>query len=281
MLIAVNDLDPKMKKLKTLDGLKQEVDWNYVKAFAQNGLGRGLVGHSTQHPAFRMLGEIKGKKALDLVFKKGHFFSFSEMKTLRKNCFYLYDYVWHAANRIRRYEITPSDHKKKRPHTPFLHWPTFFSHFHKRWRKKIQICQKFIRPSQIGHDAKRHWFFAYLMNFINLEKMGYAYDCFDRSWGPQWGKSLEFNSGRMCSLKSLNGAFPKGVSFMKTLLALRKPHFQYITNDGGLGGSGENIYHWVFSRGKHLKCADHIEKENLRYRKRPPFFPKNISWEDF
>ena len=288
ILIGVDDGDPRMAKIKTLDELKKKVNWDYVKAFAENGLGRTLFSRE-QKPAYRLLGDIEEKNALDFAFNKGHFFSLKEMDRLKKSCFSLYDYLWQSAQKIRkkkvpryrqRYDFLLEDATSD---SLYRHWQGFFWPFYKKYGNRLQTCQKFVRPSQIAQNYKRHWFFAYLMGFIHLEILDYYYSCAQGDWVKN---SVLANSKRRfhiaenkyCSRKRLNQAFPQSVTQMTRLSALKRNHFRYITYDSGVGNSGEKIYSWVFSNGKGLGCSPH-SRDGARGGKE--IFPSDIRWENF
>lgn len=100
VLIAVNHSDPRYEKITNMTQLKKRENWNYFKAFMENGFGRTKNG-PFEAPAYRMVGEIEGKEALNFAVKKGHKFKFSEMKKLRNSCQKLYDYLWEGSQVVR------------------------------------------------------------------------------------------------------------------------------------------------------------------------------------
>ncbi len=313
VFIAVNDLDPAMKKLKNLAELKRKVNWAYVKAFAQNGFGRNIAGF-VEKPAYRMVGEIEGREAVDFVFKRGHLFEFSEINSLRKNCFHLYDYIWRSVQHVkgmtkkrdvllsakeeldRLGEIkkgkTSNAIKERKRNFLLLRkiekelniissWPKFFQHFYKNYGERFRTCQKFVRPSNIRQDYKRHWFFAYLANFMNLERAGYYYNCVRKGWIENFALSsgkryYDFKKDRFCTAEELDLAFETSIDVMTGLANSSRNHFRYIAYDSGVGASREKIYSWVFSNGKKLSCTS-----KLRQRQKIAIFPADVSWNGF
>ena len=220
VLIGVNDDDPNMQKIKTLSELKKKVRWAYVKAFAQNGYGRAVNGNRDE-PAYRLVGEIDAPKALDFAFKKGHYFSFKEINSLRKNCFHLYDYMWKKSLEVRknmrqkvtkekksladitkqadrlnklrnfglstvisdeRYEVETTKAEKQIKETRVSSFINFFNYFYKDYGERFRTCIRFVRPSTVNDNLERHWFFSYLANFFYLEKVGYYFSCNRGSW---------------------------------------------------------------------------------------------------
>ncbi len=333
ILVAVNDRDPAMAKIKTMTELKLAVDWNYVKAFAQNGFGRSILAFG-ENPAYRIVGEAEAENILDFVFEHGHQFEPKEMAGLKKNCFLLYDYIWNSVQRIHR-QSRPNgkakgglDEREKEViqepartsddnllvrlkqievglsrsnvvqdnadagitgYSPKLqqstpnaeqtppnagNWPSFFQHFYKNYKDRFHTCQKYVRPANIGHDHKRHWFFAHLAAFTHLEELGHSYDCLEGAWNRNSTSSIERQN--FCSAKKLNLAFKSSVTAMENLANLGREHFRYITYDSGVGASREKIYNWVYVDAKGLSCMTGNSRPHLTR-----IFPENVWWEDF
>lgn len=221
VFVGVNKFDPKFSDVNTLEELKKKVDWPYVKAFAQNGWGRSVAG-TIPEPAYRMVGEVPAEKAIEFAFRAGHLFSFQEINSLRKNCFYLYDYLWRSLNKVRKNmekNIASAtdqvaldlekeaqrirDMKNFSLNTVFadkaeddirsseggieeeralVDFKRFFQYFYDRYGERYKTCSKFVRPANHRQDANRAWFFAYLNNWFHLEELDYYYLCSRRSW---------------------------------------------------------------------------------------------------
>ena len=326
VLVAVNDLDPNMRGIKTLSELKFEVDWDYVKAFAQNGFGRGLLAFG-ENPAYRIVGEVEAEEILDFISEHGHYFEPKEIVGLKKNCFHLYDYIWNSVQRIRlstreqkekdksiiqEPQVTSDDtllvrlkqievglgksnvvkddanagitgyipmppvtrpnKSKARPDTD---WPLFFQHFHQNYRDRFLTCQKYVRPSNISHDHKRHWFFAYLAAFIHLEELGQSYDCLAGAWNRSENRAT-IERKESCTTSKLNLAFTSSIGVLKKLASLGQEHLRYITYDSGIGASREKIYNWAYADAKDLSCVSGKSKPLSK-----SIFPENVKWDNF
>lgn len=101
VLIGINAEDPRYSNITNLTQLKKKINWNYFKAFMENGFGRTKNG-PFEAPAYRMVGEVPGKEALKFALNKGHLFKFEEMRRLRSSCEKLYDYLWEGSKVVRK-----------------------------------------------------------------------------------------------------------------------------------------------------------------------------------
>jgi hypothetical protein len=220
ILVAVNPNDSSMKEVENLEQLKKKIDWEYTVAFAQNGFGRSTNGPEPQ-PASRLVSEVPPKKALDFVFNSGHEFSFEEINSLRKNCFYLYDYIWRSQAKVRsnmlkkkvaddkmamelknrakkirdirkfqlqtvfsdnlRYQVDEDEKKEVKKQT-LMNFGRFYNFLLTRYGERLRTCMKFVRPASIQESRDRTWFFAFLNNWLNLEDLEKYYACDSRTW---------------------------------------------------------------------------------------------------
>lgn len=315
VLLGVNHLDPKFKKVATIKALKSEIDWKEFKAFVENGFGRQIRGKD-ESPAFRVFGAVNAKEAFRYALSKGHLFKFKEMKKLREGCHRLYDYVWKRANLLRtniakkRYRQSTvgdvdnrsllvdvkksiflnKDGKKKEFTKEELEEPMvgpktflqFFNEFYNKYSERFQTCSEFVRSSNALKDKERHWFFAYLQAFLNLEDLGYVYHCSKRVWirnsfladgTRQYDKKAMKNS---CISAQLEQSFDMAITLLGGLKRGNYPHFYYLLYDQGHGGSHNRIFSWVESDGKQISCKEKV----VDYRNEE-FFPKDVSWNYF
>lgn len=220
ILVGVLDEDPMFKEVRTLEELKTKVKWDEIKAFAENNFGRKVSGQNPE-PAYRLVGEVKAKAALDFAFKKGHFFSFQEINSMRKNCLSLYDYLWRSQKRVRenltiakrkQEEIAGKSEEERRKlielkeyglgnvindeievkirvseqskegQKALNNWGTFFVYFHENYGERYHTCSKFVRPANFKHDSERAWFFSLMTNWFNLESLGQHFFCSGQGW---------------------------------------------------------------------------------------------------
>ncbi len=318
ILIGVNPFDPNFEDVKTFKQLKDKVDWSYVKAFAENGFGRTKNGPKPV-PAYRLVGEIEGQVALDNAYKYGHEFDFEEINSLRKNCYYLYDYLWRSQKKIRatmkksrdqvqneealytkrakelleiarfrrntvindniRAEVK-KDEEAAENEKRMLDWARYFFTFHNKYGERFKTCSKFVRPANPKENRERFWFFAYMMNWFQLEDLNYYYLCGRRTWventrTANGKRRYDVNAPRRCSSQELDQSFEMAVTVMSSLGNSNKPHYRFREFDNGIGGSHKEIFAWNFSKGKTLGCnARKLEEK-------PPIFPIDISWDKF
>lgn len=309
LLVAVNPNDPRFTKVTHINQLKKKVDWEYVKAFLENADGR-KVGDSSESPSYRIVGNIGPRESIVNAFSKGRLFKFTEMRTMRKSCHKLYDYLWHNVQTVRKKKITKKLGKKKEARTiwdkkevfsgnvlkderpeiskkkvkvsdvntdDFSH---FFKYFYNKYRKRYQTCQKFVRDTSINANPERMWLFSYLSSFLNTEKIGYIYSCSRRTWieNPMLisGKRM-YPLGKHlnnCTTYELDRAFDMSVTVQTGLSRSLKEHYRYIEYDEGSGGSHQKIYSWIHSYGDTYKC-DSARQASLSV------FPRDIIWKNF
>lgn len=96
LFIAVDPEDSRYDSVFNLEDLKNYVDWNYSKSFLELAKGRYL-DHPEDvkgRPAWRILGEIPAKEAMEYSLKNGHLFEVQKLKSIKRSCERLYNQVW-------------------------------------------------------------------------------------------------------------------------------------------------------------------------------------------
>lgn len=308
LLVGVSRDDPEMEKISELSQLKAKVKWSYVKAFLANSGGR-KVGLAKELPAYRITGEVDASQSMAFVFRHGLNFTVKDMNNLRKSCFKLYDYIWKSVVQVKKdaelLGLNPKQYGQKQIKVKensskanllsfskdknsldklakdlkeynLLTFDKWFWNFYEKYGENFHTCSKFVRPANLRNDLERHWFFAYLSNFFNLEKLGYYYDCEDKLWvhnpaRPQGKRAFKLGVKRKCTNSQLDQAFDTGVTLMESLRASGGDHYRYVEYDDGIGGSHERLHNWVFFRGKTWNC------EQTKARKIEAF-PKDVRW---
>ncbi|MEC7275939.1 MAG: hypothetical protein VXV96_06430 [Bdellovibrionota bacterium] len=318
VLIGVNPFDPQFEKVMTISDLKSKVDWAYMKAFAENGFGRTKLGPKPV-PAYRLVGEISGQKALDNAYKYGHHFAFEEINSLRKNCFYLYDYLWRSQKKVRaamnkaylkeknleaeyskrakelrdmakfqmsRFfkedfeEEVKEDEQSAAAKERILDWSRFFFHFYEKYGERFRTCARFVRPANQKINPERMWFFAHMTNWFNLEDLNYYYLCRRRTWVEN---TLMANGKRR---------YQTGVPRECSSKQLDESFDQAVTVMSALNNSGKEHYHFLeFDNGiggthQELFSWTHRNGKHLgcnarELEEKEPIFPQDISWDKF
>lgn len=287
VLIAVDMHDENMKEVVDIDGLKDKVNWEYAKAFMQNGQGRNRFGES-EKPAFRVTGEIKPGFALKFTTSFSHIFEWEELEKIRNSCTKLYTYVWNNFGQMKNQEKdveTIADLNQKIKAQLDKKNKTFgseFRKFHNKYGKDFSTCTDFVKSSTINENPEKHWFFAMLTGFYKLERLGYIWSCNQRTWqdNPFISNTnkRERNSAAdimNCSDEEIDMAFNQLSVFLAGLKNSGREYFRYIEYDNSYHGTHEKLYSWVNVVGKTLACDDSkLSKVNvIEYA-----FPDDIRW---
>lgn len=318
VLIAVNPNDPAFQNVTNLKELKNKVDWPYAKAFAENGFGRTKFGPKPV-PAYRMVGEVEANLALDNAYKYGSSFDFEEINSLRKNCFFLYDYLWRSQTKIReamkkrreekineeaqyskrakelleiarfrrntvinddiREEVKKDEETVEREKRQ-LSWARYFFYFHQKYGERFKTCSKFVRAANPKDNADRFWFFTYMTNWYHLEDLNYYYLCSRRTWVE--------NSRLANGKRRYDVTAPRRC----TTEEIDESFEQAITVMSSLGNANKPHYRFLeFDNGiggshKEVYAWTFNRGKSLgcnarKYEEKPSLFPQDISWDKF
>ncbi len=272
VLIAVDMNDTSFKDVFTFAELKEKVDWDYARTFLENLYGGTRVG-SDILPAFRVTGEIDGKRSLDAAVKKGHLFRFKDMMALRKGCHELYDYVWGSVSKIR-------SGKAKRDS-----FSRFFADFYTKYGKQYRNCSKLVSGPNLNSNIDRFWFFAFFNSFFEMERSGYVYRCSRTAWmrnpiNPVTSRPVydTMKVYKHCSDRQLDSAFESAPVMLAGMSTSGTPFSRFIEYDSGSYGSHQRIFNWARWSGKEYLCRGE-EKEKVSSLK--DVFPTDIVWERF
>lgn len=325
-LIGVNPLDPKYTNVTKLPELRKKENWNYVRAYVENYRGRKILS-SRELPAYRIVGEVNAIAAGRYAFKRGFLFSMKSINLLRKQCYKLYDYIWDNMEKVRNYKPKEVQKEKNKKiienNTNFFYKNKigsnvisedvdtlkemeesksldrkvdfendsvrFFTDLFNRYERPLNTCFKYVQASNINFDKNRHWTFAFLENFINLQRMDQTYRCLNKVWvnnpeqksgGRYYDKSL-----KTCSVDGINKSMERGINRMAVLRKRGVDHYRYIEYDSGVGGSHEKIYSWVRNSGKDQSCRSVTKKDKIIEEQivklRKEIFPLDVSWKAF
>ena len=291
ILVAVFLEDEDFGNIDSIFLLKERVDWDKFKAFLENGRG---VHVKSLNPfrAYKIKGEIGPGVALKKSLEMGHIFSAKELFSMRTACHKLYDYVWNSVRLIRgdkeeNLKIWVKALNREGGQELQKDFQAFFYHFLKNYGKRYNSCLKYVRGSNINHDRKRHWFFAYFNAFFHVQSLGQVHICPENLWtenfyNPQ-KKSLEYNffeEIKKCNGKELDYSFIRAITKLKNLGYQGRPSFKYLAYDSEAGGSHEKIYSWVAFSGLDIFCSDKSIR-SLRAKRWTFGFPRDISWKNF
>lgn len=292
VLIAVQNGNKNYSQIQTLTDLKKIHDWDYVKAFIQNGLGKNKISDKF-FASYRMGAEVSSGQAISFLEKNSTIFSLRKLQSMRLSCYKLYDYLWKDLSYISSSEKvakTKEDIRKKaieirnsknrkRQDKPF--YRRFIKNF-KRFGDQYTTCTKYIKPTNINKDPQRHWFFSYLTAFHKLHDLGFAYNCKGNSWqvNPFMAKGKrvitlaeEFAS---CSGTDIDKAMGSSIVMLNNLRSKRRKSYRYVDYDKGSTGTHHKVYSWVESDGKVNSCSD-LSDSNFDLRK--AIFPTDITWK--
>lgn len=301
VLIAVVPYDNRFSDVENLSDLKEKVSWERFKTFMENRQGRSLSSHiekgALTWPSYRLLREYNAEDGMKRMLEVGHFFSFSQMSNLQRVCHQLYDHLWNGLDSIIQQEKMPSnedlfaellsessdlvDDLELVKSVSFngenesidlveldmsqdfskYNFGSFFSSFAVDYGRTYRMCMRYVRPSNVKDDLKRHWTMSFVTAFFAMERLGYIYYCPSQAWvrnRPYSGGDTFFDYDSVmnsCSSRQLNPAFDLAVSHLNHLRNSNGRHFHYIRYDSMIGGSHDEIFSWVESTGKRFDCS--------------------------
>lgn len=308
VLVAVNPRDPKFGNIKTMDHLKEKVDWSYVQAFMENYQGRSLRA-SIEQPAYRALGEVDASDAFNFAFSKGYFFKLPQLKTLKKNCWSIYDFTWKGLEKVRVNQskkvkdLVKERNKRVQDQLVALFetnvigdeeidlsidelvtidFSVFFRYWYKKFGLAFNYCYRFVPAANHRVAPERHWTLDYFALFMKMEELGYIFKCSKKAWvenpilrdGSYTVNPVEEKDN--CTTGEFDRAFISLEQFVNAK-AIDHNHFvRYVEYDTGAGGSHQRIFSWIEETGKRMKC-----KEKYSRKDQPPAFPPNVTWKRF
>lgn len=308
VLVAVNPRDPEYGKIKTLEQLKEKVNWTHVQAFMENYQGRSLR-QSDQQPAYRALGEVEASEAFNFAFSKGYFFKLPQLKTLKKNCWSIYDFTWKGLEKVRVNQSKKvKDLVKERnrrvqdqlvalfesnvikdeeidlsiDELVTIDFSVFFRYWYKKFGLAYSYCRRFVPAANHRVAPRRHWTLDYLALFMKLEELGYIFKCSKKAWVAN--PILRDGSFTVdpviekdnCTTGELDLAFKSLEQFVNAKALGHDHYVRYVEYDTGVGGSHQRVYSWVEETGKRMSCKSRYERKDS-----PPAFPPNVEWERF
>jgi hypothetical protein len=263
VLVAVDPNSSKFNDIKTFSSLRSKVDWEYAKAFLQNGDGRAIYteNHKDDKPAYRIVNQIEARQALEYSRNKGHFYDFAQLQSLRLGCEKVYDYTW---EQLDSFILDKKDRKFKK----FVY---FFEDFEKNYLAQYRLCYKNVRASNINQSPERHWSLAMFELFFRLEEYGYEFSCQKGAWYESGSKKKQSRSD--CKSEKLLLGFDVSTNILGSLSKGDRPYARYIEYDFGIGGTKEKIYSWVNVNNKKNRCSIWGKKVDIE-----PAFPVDVVW---
>ncbi len=274
LLIAIDPDDEELKEVKSLKELQDIVDWNYAIAFLQNQEGRSRFTSASNkkfldgdRPAYRVLGELSVKDAINAAFLKGKLLKFEELQSMRSGCHKLYEYLEKNLQVVRQ-----SDGEKS--------FATFFNKVYDSYRHKAMTCFKSVRSSNINFDTNNHWEMSYLQGFFLADSLEYLFRCSDKTWSEKKYYSKSKTPYSLCLDDELDYAFLSISNMFLNSYIQGMESYRYITYDFGAFGTHEKIYSWIYDNGKRLNCYNDTDEvmKNISPEK---IFPQDIEWKKF
>ncbi len=267
LLIGIDSEDKKYSEVETLKDLKNEVDWDYTKAFIVNSNGSHRVGEKW-FPAYRINSE------LNIVETKKYFFqNVSEINILdkmkfRDKCVALYKEMWRRTELIRASERMQQEE-----------FHSFFKEFYRDNSKEYYECQKIVRPANINEDHERHWYFTFISAFTMLEREGLYYSCYEKGWSY----NAKIDEGKYyidqnkeihrCRPRDFEKSFDRAINGMSLLKHQLNREFRYLEYDSALGGTHQKLFSWIVQDMKKIPCEKVDEDRD--------YFPQDVVWKNF
>lgn len=284
VLVAVVPYDRRYRNVRSIEELKEKVEWFDVIAFLENRKGRSGQGAHAR-AAYYVHGSIAAAQAMQMAFEKGHYFRFAQMQNLKSSCSTLYEFM---AERLReiKFQAAPSGNGEalSSDDPQLAQWlasPYFYQFFKAlaiEYGSSFRTCMRYTLAVDWRKDSELHWQFAYIQAFFALERLGLFYHCRQR----RWLENISYSDGQMrydrdailreCSPTELDDAFERAVEKLARLDSIERPHFRYVRYDMGSGGSNQEVFSWVKHTGKSFVCR--------RSKSRPMVsdFPQELRW---
>lgn len=315
ILLAVDLEDPGVHDIFDIGDLKKKYDWEYLEAYMQNAYGRTIVGSgegALEFPAYRLLKPLSAPKALGFVLKRGHIFSFDELKSLRQQCHRLYDYLWNSSEKIHYYQANPKKRSQLNPTASqkledlkkgvvsseilekeavgveSLDFKKLFLDFEKKYRTDYNLCIKYVPAANITENPQRFWFFSYIQAFFELDALGHIYDCAKASWIPnpldsEGKRAFNFSAKlQNCGQGQLERGIEKAPGYLQGAYQSNLEHIRFLEYDNDRAGTHQKIYSWIYYNGKNLSCVDEAEQKVAAHRKiKRESFPDDVRWKKF
>jgi len=265
VLVAVGAEDTKLSKFENLNDLKAEIDWEYAKAYLVNNKGAHQLGNNFL-PAFRIVSELGGKESIDYFEKNSTVIDFKNELIARESCINLQDEIWNDFLKIKKLEHFQKDKFKD-----------FLIHFIMNQKDQFSNCDRIVRSSNINISHEKHWFFAFLSLFTNLEKEGLYYNCSSSGWffNPKLDDGKFYVSQvkeiEKCSEKDVEKSFDQAINALGSMKNQLNKYYKYIEYDSGQGGSNEKIYNWIKFDNRKLSCEP--------IKSTFDFFPQDVVWQ--
>ena len=293
VLVAVQNGHKKYKEVQNLGDLRNIVDWDYVRAFIENGFGSNKLADKF-YPGFRMGAEVTAGQALSFMERNATIFSIKRLANMRMSCYKLYDYIWKDLSYISADEIVAKDKKAIREKAIKLNQSVgkqiakvkpFYRRFIKNFKKyheQFKTCSKYIYPASINDSPERYWFFVYYSSFHHLHDLGYTFDCNGNKWtlNPYVGKNsraLNLKEQMInCSARDIDVAMEYAVKTLENIRKKNRKSYRYIDYDKGQAGTHSKIYSWVGTEAKIYSCN---EKSDSEFILNKASFPQDIKWK--
>jgi hypothetical protein len=292
VLVGVQSGNKKLAGIKNLQDIQKKFDWNYTRAFIENGEGKNLL--SGKFYARKKMGALIGaKEALNYIDKNSTIFTLEKLLKMRVSCYKLYDHLWKDLSyvnisakkvsslkeiREKARSLKLIKEKGKRDHS----FSRRFAQNLKKFGNQFKTCSKYIYSSNINEDPKRHWFFTYILAFYKLHELGYAYSCSSKSWilNPIISKGRRVRNLNdqfsNCTARELDKAFEHAPSILSNIRKKRGRSYRYIDYDKGLTGTHLKIYNWVKEDPAVMSCSSEDDRD---YNLKKKIFPSDIKWE--
>jgi hypothetical protein len=290
VLIGVQQSNEKYQNVESVSELQKLVNWPLVKAFIENGQGVNQIV-KTIYPAYRFGTIIPRDQALKYLDKNSTFLDNRKLITMRKSCHQLYNHIWKNVYVDSVYENKLKNFETINERAAFISSTKINKNslFYKRFKnsfvdysKEYKTCMKYIYPSNINKNVKRHWFFSYYTAVHLLNDLNYSFDCSRGSWiknnkarNGQRIISLK-DEFKKCNARLIDSAFELAVPFMDSLRKHNFKSYRYVAYDNKSFGTHNKIYSWVLDDNKSFYC-DKDPEYSVELRMKT--FPKDVKWK--
>lgn len=291
VLVGVQRGENKYKDIQNIKDLKKIVNWTAVNNFFENGKGHNFSGGS-YYQGYRMGAMITASQGLKFLSENSIYFSIKKMSSMRRSCYKLYDLIWKDLGYVSNAEqvaksTEDTSLKAKNLKLVYSNPDRVFSRrlvrSFRKYEREYTTCSKYVYPTNINWNKRRHWFFTYYTGLHHLNELGYSYSCSSRNWiNNPYVSEKERAIGiqdelKGCSEKNIDKMMDSIPEMLSYIRKQGEAYYKYIDYDNSSEGTHNKLYSWVKAGNKHLKCIDRPSKTIIESKEL--IFPSDVKWE--
>lgn len=291
IFLGVDPEDSAFADVRTVQDLKEKINFNEVKAYIENYEGINTLG-TKEFPAASMGDFIDFGPAFEFQKKYSVMITPEEREKMVKSCHAIYDKAWRDVG-VKTIFDTPSrsteelkEKIKVRSEWKKAQIPVEFNErlrsFTKKYWTHFVTCSKFVRYPSVNIAPEKFWFLTDIGIFYTLHSDGHYYDCGRKAWS----KNTLSNSGEMvhdlkneifnCSTRDIDLAFNYLGPYLMGLRNSHKFYYRFIDYDSHSHGTHAKIYSWIKYRRFESNCSSAVNDQVFQ---KSQVMPLDHKWE--